>query len=72
MPNKRISAPDDDISWRTRELGPEMRRKLFEKVLPSGKVLPSASPGASREGPAPSVKDSKPSERPKGPKQSRK
>lgn len=66
MPNKRISAPDDDISWRTKELGPEMRRRLFEKVLPS------ASPGARREGPAPPTKDSKHSERPKGPKPSRK
>ena len=24
-----------DISWRTKELGPEMRRELFEKVFPS-------------------------------------
>jgi hypothetical protein len=66
MPNKRPSAPEEEISWRTEELGPEMRRRLFEKVLPS------ASPGIRREGPAPTVKDGKHSDRPKAPKQGRK
>jgi hypothetical protein len=63
MPNKRSNTPDLEISWRTEELGPEMRRKLFEKLVPS------ASPGVKRDGPAPSGKDPKHSERPTGPKQ---
>lgn len=42
----RNSKPRDDLqdlSWRTRELGPELRRKLFEKVLPQSG--PRATPG---------------------------
>ena len=65
MPNKRQNA-DLEISWRTEELGPEMRRKLFEKVMPSAK------PSAGRDGPMPPGKEPKSSERPKGPRQSRK
>lgn len=41
--------PKDDLqepSWRTRELSPELRRKLFEKVVPQNG--PRARPG---EGP---------------------
>ncbi len=66
MPNKRPNLPDQEISWRTEELGPEMRRKLFEKMMPS------ASPSTRREGPAPAGKDAKQSERPKGTKPGRK
>ena len=66
MPNKRPNLPEDEISWRTEELGPEMRRKLFEKMMPS------ASASTRREGPVPPGKDAKPSERPKGPKPGRK
>ena len=66
MPNKRPSLPENEISWRTEELGPEMRRKLFEKMMPS------ASSSSRREGPAPSGKDTKHIERPKGPKPARK
>ena len=66
MPNKRHTPPDLEISWRTRELGPEMRRRLFEKVIPSTRAA------AARDGPAtvPPGKDPKHIERPKGPKQS--
>lgn len=66
MPNKRPNPPENEISWRTEELGPEMRRKLFEKLVPS------ASPGSRRDGPAPANKDEQHSERAKAPKQSRK
>ncbi len=69
MSNKPPNAPEDEISWRTVELGPEMRRRLFEKVLPS------ASPGVRREGPAPTTKndkDDRRDERSKRPKHSRK
>ena len=66
MPNKRPKLPDQEISWRTEELGPEMRRKLFEKMMPS------ASASFRREGPAPAAKDAKHSERPKGTKPGRK
>lgn len=63
MPNNRSNTPDLEISWRTEELGPEMRRRLFEKLVPC------ARPGVKREGPAPSDNDPKHSERPRGPKQ---
>jgi hypothetical protein len=39
MMGRNRHPPNDtehDISWRTRELGPEMRRKMFEKLVPSG------------------------------------
>jgi hypothetical protein len=36
MPWDRIKPKDElqDLSWRTRELGLDLRRKLFQKVLP--------------------------------------
>jgi len=45
------STPEIDISWRTKELGPEMRRELFEKVFPS-----RASRKTSPDHPTPSGK----------------
>jgi hypothetical protein len=62
MPNKRPNLPEQEISWRTEELGLEMRRKLFEKLVPS------AGPGSRCEVPAAADKDAKQSERPKGTK----
>jgi hypothetical protein len=51
---------DKDISWRTRELGPQMRKKLFEKVVPSGGR--SGSP-SDKPWPPPAGKDQKQSEK---------
>lgn len=50
----RNAKPTDDLqdlSWRTRELGPELRRKLFEKVLPqsSPHATPSDGPTERRQ-----------------------
>jgi hypothetical protein len=39
MTKNRFDPPAElDISWRTRELGPEMRRALFKKVAPMVKL----------------------------------
>jgi hypothetical protein len=65
MPNKRgQNSADQEISWRTEELGPEMRRRLFEKLIPSG------DPARRRDGPAAPGKDPQHSERPNGPRAS--
>ncbi|HWI82315.1 hypothetical protein [Ramlibacter sp.] len=62
MPSKRPEPPPDlEISWRTEELGPETRRRLFEKLVPSGR------PGAQRDGP-PLAKEPKQGGRGDGPK----
>lgn len=48
MPNGYPGRTDlQDLSWRTRELGPDLRRQLFEKLVPSGPgSKPSDRPGA--------------------------
>jgi len=60
MPHDRDD-PELDISWRTRELGPKLRRKLFNKVMPVARAEDGPAP-------TPSRKDTQHSERPKTPK----
>jgi hypothetical protein len=61
MVTKRPEPPEQEISWRTEELGPETRRRLFEKLVPS------ARPGVARARPAGKPNDPNAS-RPKAPK----
>ena len=60
MNSNRSEQPslDFEISWRTEELGPETRRRLFEQVLPSHR------PAAARQPAAPEARDLVHSERP--------
>jgi hypothetical protein len=51
-------SPDFEISWRTEELGPETRRRLFEQVLPSRRAA------AARTAAAPEAREVAHSERP--------
>jgi hypothetical protein len=57
--------PELDISWRTRELGPKLRRKLFNKVMPTARQEDRPAPTSPRKD------DPQHSERPKAPKQGR-
>jgi len=56
--------PELDISWRTRELGPKLRRKLFNKVMPMARREDGPAPPSPRKNP-------QHSERPKGDKPGR-
>ena len=50
--NHRDPQTELDISWRTRELGPEVRRELFRKAMPSVKFASRAgAPTAHQHGP---------------------
>jgi hypothetical protein len=61
MPRNRAERSDEfqDLSWRTRELGIELRRKLFEKVLPQ-----NGARAARDDGPRQKSKESSRQERP--------
>jgi len=49
--NQRDPQTELDISWRTRELGPEVRRELFRKAMPSVKFASRAgAPTAHQHG----------------------
>jgi hypothetical protein len=39
-----------DISWRTRELGPEVRRALFKKIAPTVKLASEHEPSPHAQG----------------------
>jgi hypothetical protein len=57
MPNGYSGRNDlQDPSWRTRELGPDLRRQLFEKLVPSAGSKPSDRPGAAAKEPKQSDK----------------
>ena len=58
MPFKRPDPPLE-ISWRTRELGPEARRRLFEQLVPSGRQDASGRKEPARDGPRPGSKEPK-------------
>ena len=60
MTTNRSEQPslDFEISWRTEELGPETRRRLFEKVLPSPR------PAAARQAAPPEPREPVHNERP--------
>jgi hypothetical protein len=60
VPNKRPDPPEPEISWRTEELGPETRRRLFEKLVPSARPA-SGRDRSGKDG------DGKPSDPLKGP-----
>jgi hypothetical protein len=47
--NHRDPQTELDISWRTRELGPEVRRELFRKAMPSVKFASRADAPSARE-----------------------
>lgn len=55
-----------DISWRTRELGPEMRRELFRKALPSVKFASPDAPVAAGDSPERHASAAAPKERRRG------
>ena len=58
MPNGYRGRNDlQDLSWRTRELGPDLRRQLFEKLVPSAGGKPGDRPGAMGKEPKQGDKD---------------
>ena len=51
--NKRVDNPQLEISWRTTELGPELRRALFTKAHPSIKLAGAKDGPEARREPKP-------------------
>jgi hypothetical protein len=67
MPNGYSGRNDlQDPSWRTRELGPDLRRQLFEKLVPSAGGKTGDRPGATGKEPKQSDKDKKQTRKKKG------
>jgi hypothetical protein len=56
--SKRVDNPEIEISWRTAELGPELRRALFKQAHPSIKLAAAKEPPEAR-------RESKTGERPR-------
>jgi hypothetical protein len=58
VPREPFKSRDDlqDLSWRTRELGPDLRRKLFENLVPQNgpRAKPGDRPDSERSEPKPS------------------